>query len=200
MGEAYYNANDAYMRLNGTLCLYDGKPKYITVDQLENGEVRAYEMTPELKDYKKVDYRDKAFNYKPFPLGYLNYEGKAMYMTRKPSRNQTQGLVKHCVLFSHHEPYNRYGWFTSEAMENAILGKYPTYREALESVEVDGEGGMAFDRHFAIENLGPNQTGLCYRGRLCATKGKKEKAFTLFKGEDTSFMLKILPKIGVEFI
>lgn len=84
----------------------------------------------------------------PIPLGYVNYNGHAYYMIRKPMRNDwRQGLRPGNFTF-----VGREGFFEIplEEITNTCLGKYPSLIEACQLLKNKKTDKVAITRHFAV--------------------------------------------------
>jgi hypothetical protein len=144
---------------------------------------------------KVVDYTDEKFDYKQFPLGY-GYSKKhgGHYYSRIPDRKQSQGL-HYQTLRVDGKPAQANAML-SEAMENCILGKYPTIQEALAIVQA-GPGTVApFHRRMAVAQIDRGLTCLKYRLRTVGILDGK-KSFKLLDNRDKEFLRSVISKEGV---
>jgi hypothetical protein len=156
------------MRLSGTVVLYDGKPVYIRevgalrdAAEGKNGDIyRVYIKELPIKsgddrDYERKFISSKKFDLAPFPMGFMNHEGKAVYLSRAPRRQQKQGLSEQtlsCYNVGEAAAGNvlRFANLTSnQAFVDCVMNKYPTVQEATRMVE-QGADSAAFSRCFAI--------------------------------------------------
>lgn len=103
-----------------------------------------------------IDLKDE-FTLKPpdSRLGFVNLNGMAIYTSRTPVRRFMMG-INDSNLTTKHVPDMRYERgeihrvsTSSIEFANTLLGKYPSFEEALEQVKVFG-GLCAFDRQFAV--------------------------------------------------
>ena len=89
----------------------------------------------------------------PVPLGYVNLGDRVAYVQRIPARKYKQGLN------------NENFWgdvdLRGNDLANCILGKYPTYAKAIETV-IRMQCDVAFSRHWAVAHQGHR---IMYRGR-----------------------------------
>lgn len=91
------------------------------------------------------------FNLDPVPLGYVNSDGEARYVTRMPLRNDwKQGIRQRSIC-----DIGGYGinHITYRTIGYTIMGKFPKIATVLERVS-RGHSSMAFSREFAITSRG----------------------------------------------
>lgn len=199
MGLAYHSHGDASMRLNGTICLYDKVPYYISCPERgDNETVDLYQLHANFGDkvFKHVKYTDEKFSYKPFELGYLQSGNWAAYMVRNPYRRQKQGLDRNVISFIDRLPDSTKVWFTSDSMRHCILGEYPSFDLALKAVKSKEKDGVAFHRYCAIERSSPYNLSLKYRTKEVGYMNGDKDSFTLWSSPATSFLTQILPEYG----
>lgn len=171
MGQGYFAKQDVIMRLHGTVCMYAGEPVVVYVNEGQPAEmVDIYD----LKTYNKykhqesrkrtVQYTDDAFVYKAFPLGYAYHPEykSAIYVSRLPDRQQSQGLGQYVIRTNNgdyninvHSPY----------MADCILGKHPCVAEAVQRVASGRANSCPFDRKFAVGQLRRGALTLSCRGK-----------------------------------
>ena len=163
----YESVNDANMRLGNTIVLYDGKPVYVReVGAIGEGEgkngdifrvyVKELPLTAEDRgNYDRKFISSKKFDLAPFPMGFMNHNGKAIYLSRAPKKQQRQGLSEGTL-----SSYTLGDTTGSRAVRfndllrmteftDCISNKYPNVREATRLVEA-GADSVAFSRVFAI--------------------------------------------------
>lgn len=201
MGTAYFNREDIRTRLGNTICFYDGLPYYVDAKVKEDNMVRVIRLADYASgDYDKgllVDHRDEKFNYKSPPLGYLFYQQKnAVYVSRVPDRNQSQGLSWHVL---HTNPnLGRYDstWFYSRQMEDMLLGRYPG-RATAESMLSSGlAASVPISRHVALSHSRRGLIEVYYRGRPVAANFKG-RGIELYDINEKSYMSKTLANHGI---
>jgi hypothetical protein len=134
-------------------------------------KLHCYDLSRMDRKAKIVDYREPEFDYRAFPLGYMNYNNNAHYLVRIPYRIQKQGLCRHAINCDPH--IGGSDWYTSAGMRDTILNVYPKLAEALVQIE-DGEArSVAVHRTFAISNTRP--ISLSYKGRVIGYMEKNYK-------------------------
>jgi hypothetical protein len=198
MGEKFYAEEDKQRRLNGTVCMWEGKPVYCII---QTGRRRAGpeeilvaplpEATDTWKDapWKVVKYTDPRFSYEAFPLGYINYGGRCGYLMRSPHQQQSAGLGSGNIIIQGDYGLGTDRFLASQAMEDCILGKYPTLKEVL------SKGIGAFSRNFAIRGVG-RKLGLEYQGNIigmASTTGP----FVLWRQKSNRIISPQLSSMGV---
>lgn len=172
MGTAYFDPASVHRRLHQTICMYKGEPVFVEClyreDRIPEGEewhkVRISTLPLGESRSRTVDYRSTDFDYRAIPLGYMNAEGGAYYLTRIPGdrNHQKQGLCKYQI---HSYPtVQAFNFFASSWLRDCILGVYPTYVEALEELS-NGAKSVAVTRCIALKRDKGDRSYLLYRGR-----------------------------------
>ena len=169
MGTAYVDARSVALRLDRTICMYDGKPVYVQVLRVPDGDwnkvyINALPCIPH-NTAQLVDHRDAKFDYRAFLLGYINLKRTAHYLTRVPNRQQKQGLDRYCLVSSP-EITDDVDWFIGDKMRDCILGIHPIHDEALDLVLSYEKTSVSISREIAIENASGGLITLLYRGRV----------------------------------
>ncbi len=186
MGDAYWDAHSVEMRLDETICLYQGKPVYVQVDRDRLGDghtLKAYKLDGRMRNPTRVDYRTEDFDYRAFPLGYMNSDRNAYYLTRVPARQQKQGLERRQLRGIPELPHME-GWFYGRDMEDCILGRYPSVPEALEKLDTYAVESIAVSRNVAIRMRSTGGTKLLYKGRTIGHR-KADGSFALIESKET---------------
>lgn len=193
MGLEYNDQHDAMMRLDGTICMYEGFPFYVQV--LPEKHCVSLFSLGDMAKVKTVKYTEDLFSYKPFPLGYMNMDNTSYFLSRSPDRRQKQGLASGLVRFKDRKPHGN--WFPSMALQNCIRGEYPKRIEAENSVIVGVNDKCAFHRHLAVRRLNAFTLELLFRDRVIGFKGHQDAAYKLYDAPDASFLYRTLPSMGV---
>lgn len=198
--DAYLNRDDARLRLNHTVCMYEGKPVYVRLDSDEQFDNQYQCRIYELKNVntgrgrgKVVDYRDKNFDARGIELGYCQAGLSAVYLSRLPARQNQQGL-KHENIMA--EPSNIPYEFYSEDMECCILGKHRPLKTALAMLN-DGYTKIPISRTLAVGWLDRTKIALYYKEQVVALKEDTTSRFNLINSKISSFVMKIIDKQGV---
>jgi len=98
-------------------------------------------------------------NLDPVPLGYVNFDGLAHYLTRAPMRRDwRQGLRMLNIMVPNGGQPRAIPYRT---IANTIIGKYPTFNSALDKLNktTNSSRALAFCRDFAM-----TREKLCYKG------------------------------------
>lgn len=182
-GDKYETLEEITTRLKGSVVIYDGDPVYVVdVGQVGPGDpadvARVYiaplpilpgkEYTKEMCERKFIT--SKKFDLRPFKMGFMNYEGEAVYLSRIPQRQYTQGLKNNTLraAMPSGKPFKGFGSVvTAQAFVDCIKGKYPSIQEAMRT----GASSVALSRDFAFtrdEDL--NLLILNYKDVKCGTK------------------------------
>lgn len=111
-----------------------------------------------------VDADDERFNFRRFPLGYVNDSRRksATFYVRGTYRQQHQGFHYSTV-----EPQMREGLAMHTDLEDTFFDRFPTIEEAFRRVNEDGWSICAISRDFAVGRHDEMQAlrVLYYRGR-----------------------------------
>lgn len=203
----YIRQDDVQMRLHNTYCMYDGKPVYVTVNVGFNiGEVTTYspEKPMTAENAKLVNIMDDKFSFVFPELGYFNYKNMAVFVARRPDRNQKQGLDPGtCVVSSHSIgestlPPSIHNLFSSENFVENLLGKYPSLREALDLLLKDSVS-VAISKNVAVGYIGRNLVGLYYNYKLIGTYNRKREVFTITEDRLPKIILSRLLNLGINY-
>ena len=101
------------------------------------------------------------FNLSSPPLGYINYEGAAYFVSRRPMRRDwRQGIRQSNLDVSRSGRTGQYSFSSLYPVIIPILKMYPTYKETVDRVE-DVYTDCAFTRNFSLDDRGR----LWYKGR-----------------------------------
>lgn len=195
MAEAYLNRNDLHLRLDRSICLYDKVPYFVMTEGATGNDIKLYTLDGQLRGKPKVvDHTSDKFEDRSVPLGYYQSGETAHYLQRIPSRTQNQGLRQNNISALPDLPRREYDWFTSKNMENCILGKCTTIKDALEKI-ANGHTSVAVHRHVAIGLVDRKRIALYYKGKLCALL--KSAGWEWFEGEEMSVIKKVVTKLGI---
>ena len=197
MGTELYQGpdrDDVRQRLGGTICRYKGKPVYIA-DTRGGHQVYVQPLLPFSDNYELIDYRTPDFDYKSPPLGYMNFQDRAYYLSRLPWRDiQKQGLCQQAIEFKP-DALGRGGWFPSEALAKCILGEHPNLQDALELIQTQGHESVAIHRHIAIGTVSGQSLGVFYRGRVVGIREMGK--FRLLQSDESSILERLIRKAGI---
>jgi len=129
-----------------------------------------------LKESRKLHQVEvDSLNLEPVSLGYVNVEDRAIFVVRKPMRQDwRQGLRRENYTF-----LGDMGWdeLPEKELRNTILGKYPSLEEAKAITIKNNKASVAFSRNFA---LGGNN--LYYKTRVVGTNMMLSPKFSYLQG------------------
>lgn len=145
MGAEIHSLQDVYSKLHDTVIIFKGEAYRVAVNP---GDVWNHHVALRKLGTRDpmviVDYRDKDFNYSRYELGYINSGGGATYVKRIPLRQYRSGLCIRTLT-----PGLSTETFFGKPMREMLLGRYPSYENALAAVK-KGKTSMAFDRMYAV--------------------------------------------------
>lgn len=203
MGTAYFNREDIVKRLGGTICFYAGHPYYVDAGHYKEklgNNVRLLTLenvvAGQVDTAQVVDYTSDLFNYKSPALGYMFYKKKeAVYVSRMPDRNQSQGLNPYTL---HTQPQlDRYaGWYFTRDFQDALLGIYPSRSAAEALLAGRSATSVPISRNVALGHTRRGLIEIFYKGRpvACNLKGR---GIELYDIKEQSYMKSLLAKDGI---
>lgn len=147
--KGYDTASYAGTRLNETIIRKGKMP--IMVSSCEDhsaGKIVVYWNGVVSKDSGADFLHDLDLN--PVPLGYVNYDGQVIYMTRMPMRSDWKQGMRDRNIVSHQGYNNELPY---RFIGKTIMGDFPKFKTALEAINSD-KYAMAFDRDFALDRRG----------------------------------------------
>lgn len=104
-----------------------------------------------------------SWNFRPFPLGYVNSVRGCHYIMRIPRRRWKQGLDQGGLIEASHTPIGDFEIakkvnlpsLIGKPLVDCLKGNYPSFKEVLKSsVARKGSGLRAFSRDFALQTKG----------------------------------------------
>jgi len=136
--------------------------------------------------------------FRPFPLGFVNIDGRCVYVERAPTRRTEQGLnsqslIQHSVCLSQPNFRSRGVGLLSYELADTILGNYPSFDETFEALnnpEISNVGA-AFDRKFALVRGPIGMLFLAYKDEIVGVFPNNDKSF-LKIGENFRHLTEIL--------
>ena len=197
MAEAYLSQEDLNMRLDGSICMYDGHPYYVrTISKYPNITLYALDgkVNRSIKGTHIIDHTGDRFSDRSPLLGYITYNNNAHYLSRIPFRHQNQGLTQNSIDADGLDRYE--SWFFGPEMEKCILGKHASVEEAWKLMD-RGYKGVSIHRQLAIKLIDHRNIGLYYKTRLVATWDQFGKQWEFMKATDGRFIEKIVRRLGV---
>jgi len=158
----YDNQNDAMRYLGGTVCYWQGEPFYVDeIGLAPDGQgfqaIGRY-LPLNLDRPARAPIADPGFNAFRYQLGYCNQgNGRASYITRRPARIQSQGIVApnlavnrgNGTMIANREDMRQ--WVNDPGFVSMLKGEYPTLEEARKKLMEDkGVKSVAFDKHICL--------------------------------------------------
>lgn len=196
-GDKYETLEEINFRLQNTVVLYDGKPVYITKvrDPEEDvGKEIARVYFVELpyggknvlngKETRKY-LSSKNFDLAPFKMGYFNIDGKAIFATRNPVRQNQQGLSSRTLKLT-----DIRGRMPEDIGFNMVLGcqgfvdmvngKFPDFKDVGALLGDKDQHSVAVSRSFALAiDHDLEALLLMHKGIKCGIALKDDKAMRL---------------------
>lgn len=136
-----YDYEYARSRLNDTVVLYSGVP-YKVEHISSEGVVELVTLTGTELIFADLNELDVS----PFPLGFVNQDGRAIYSFRIPARYYKQGLNYNTLRYVGSSKPNLF----SMSFQNTVLGKFSKVFDAYEGVYLEDCLSRAFSRNFAF--------------------------------------------------
>jgi len=197
MGTAFFNREDIKQRLAGTICFYDGLPYYVDAHNGVGNTVCIIKLTDVLVNPSKrmeVDYTSDKFNYKSPALGYFFRDRKeAVYVSRIPDRNQSQGLNPY-VLYA--ESNNGRYWYYTKEFEDMLLNRYDPRTTAEHLLTSGLATSVPISKNVALAHSRRGLLEVMYKGRpvACNFKGRGVELYDI---TEKNYMAKLLAKDGI---
>lgn len=188
--EKFLSRADLSLRLNGTLCLWDGEPVKVLVEEdfSSDTDIRISFFNGKTRP-KTVDYTCGRLTCDGIKLGYVNIHDACYFVARLPVRRNTMSLSQNSISVSNGG--SRTILFTSE-MRNTILGIYPEFKDAI--VTVENRYSIAISRDFALQREN-NLKYLHYRDTRVGILNR-DATFQIFDAPNASFIRRALDKQG----
>jgi hypothetical protein len=195
VGHPMHSIQDVALYLDGTLCLWDGKPVYVDVGGGTGGKIWVhYCGNRGVKDL--VEYTDPRFDYRSLQLGYMQVEHRAYYVERLPWRKTKQG-VAYENTFGRSPCGNQIhvgDYLMTAAMRDCVLGQHMTEEEAVRGLMGTKYKSAAVSRNVAIQKESDGKFSLWHKNIKVGQRNHNEQAFTLLSGQHSSFMKRFLEK------
>lgn len=156
----FQSQQDASQRLKGTVVLFKERPTLV-VDVMSRSEFLVRDVMTGRESVEAFTPCD----FKRPVLGYMNYEDRTFFITRKPCRRVRQGLCSD-NLTSNHGSMVSNDRVRSKNFARMLLVEYPTFQKAYDLTVVRKmQAQCAFSRSFAVSHEGR----LYYEGQDCGT-------------------------------
>lgn len=169
----YETLEEAEMRLNGTVVLYDGEPVYVNrIATAAPGDpkqdiFRVYARPLPLdkkEEGKGEEFRkfisSKKFDLSTFKMGFMNRNGKIYYCSRAPKRQYKQGISTNTLVcdpvdkndFEYHQKGSPRltHLIYEQCFADMVRGIYPSFEEAMKLLLEEETNAVAFCREYAL--------------------------------------------------
>jgi len=158
-------SRDLSQKIFNTIVLYDNLPVFVT-DITEARMVYFHALDG--SEIIKAKYDSPKFNYKPFPLGYVNVANNAHYLERMPMRHYKQGLEARAVTVSSPRVSMNTGALLRKPLLALYRNEYPSKAEAIRTLTENSKcQAIAFDREFCFARNSDGDIYVEYRGKKC---------------------------------
>jgi hypothetical protein len=149
-----YKGEDVKARLHNTIIRYKGQPYLANIDGHDIGLIDL--STGSL--IANVESDDELLDISSVPLGFLNVMNPdyklAVYLKRDPLRRFKQGveveILSQKVLRDNFPPVHR-DVIRSKSLADTILGRFPSYKEAVDFITKKSFHSVAISRDIALK-------------------------------------------------
>jgi len=210
----YDTLEQARMRLRGSILTFEDKA--VLVREVREAtktkpmlvDVSVYPLIGdtghEITDAKKlsIPIGDPALNFRIFHVGYINdpYRLTADFMVRNTARQQIQGLQTRALFSASGNRVSNQA-LNGQALEDMLLQKYPTPKEAFDMIHNKGWISVGVSSQFAVgrDMKIKSLFKLFYRGTPVGLAiGKNFENFTL--DDEYLYLKEVLAEEGIPFI
>lgn len=129
---------DYTLRLDGTICRYQGYPVVVRVN--DGVTFNLYRMEDTQHIWKNINPRDEAFDVASIPLGYCQSNENVVYLSRKPLRKMKQGVDDKSMSYNllpdvvEKKGISYRDLIYSKNFTNMVIDKYPSLDSALDTL------------------------------------------------------------------
>lgn len=201
----YLRAEDARMRLGGSICRYKNSPVMVSADVNADMIANVYPLR-EFHTKKAFPVNlstDPDLDVSSPPLGYINYnlkEGRVAYLSRKPERQQKQGMCEsntNAYFMTDTAPARWRVHDFSSSIADMIENKYPSVQDAMKYAFAGSS--KAFHRRLAFIPGKTNEfISLAFSRTLVAFVFRNEGIAYLRPSFNTPFYKEILTRNGIK--
>lgn len=197
MARPFDSKEDERMRLDQTICTWQGEPVYIETDlDMMLGDLRAKRLGG--RKWYEIKTEADDFSYAAPRLGYYEHEADSVYwMYRHGRRQYKAGLPIERGLLArppHKEEFVPPAFLLlTKAMKDCIVGLDRSIEEALEVMKEGKRPSAVINREFALVKRDQRFLELHYCGRACGhVVGNQPR---LWDAPDASFVGMAMQKI-----
>ena len=208
----YDNNAEAQTKLSNSLIMYKGEPFFVAECSAKTVSGWPLPLARERAEVVRIPMTDPSLTYSKMRLGYINFEsGGAAFLARSSLRRNRQGLCSdNVVSVNNNEVQFNFGnELYKDSLKNTLLGKYPSFEEALDRVASEKKKrqpnglvavpsystGVAFNKQLAIRRKDLNLFFLMYKGHAIDVSVGVPKAFTL--PEEYTHLREVVAEAGV---
>ncbi len=173
-------SKDLGLKLNETVCRYEGEPKWVRVSE---GRIFLYSLTEPGGHYMHIKSDDPKFDVASPPLGYMQHKNEVWYLTRIPLRKTKQGVCQAaiaCRQLGHKIDYSAktlgspiQKLLFSQGFIDMVKGNYPPLGDSLKKLRglhaKDSEKvyQVCVRRDVAMEINQVGVINVSYKGKFC---------------------------------
>lgn len=204
--ERYDSVNRKQRRIGDSVCFWGGKPVYVKTsspwrdmpqpleDEVLIKDLETWDVNSlyDKKGWEKVNYTDDRFSASATEMGYINTGKGTSYCARFPARHPQQGISFNNIKGG----ADVFG----KPMADMLMGKYPTFDEAMKLFKDEHRQAIAFSRYFAIQRLGKEQITLQFHDRAIGLWDAGKQSFVLFPGREVKLIASELKETGVNHV
>jgi hypothetical protein len=203
----FNDRSDTARKLHGCVATYEGRPVLCSVDEGLNDLYTIRIKSIPGGRARTIQTTDPEFEARFLPLGYMNVDGIAVWLSRNPARRMALGIGDHTVVQTTARG-QRVGYsIVSEHYVKLFDNDYPTFIQAVEQVMKEGtdSASCAFHRDFAIAWLDkPSSMRVYFKQQAIGTISIKRRVsksvVDLYDSEYRSFIMPLLDRIGVDYV
>lgn len=167
----YETAEEAKMRLDGCVVMYDDQPVYVEGISGPNANLIATCYTlPRNRDRMEISINDPLFDSRAVRLGYTNCGRSAYYVSRMPVRRYKQGVCAQNTIAKSCDGRN-VGFenvFRHAGFIESVKRKYPTLIECTQLLEKGEVDSVAFHHNFCLQRDSLGFYVLYFKGERAA--------------------------------
>lgn len=154
---AEMSVNDINQKFVDSVVMFKKKPVYVKACNNKK-EIKFLDLLSQRVETAEFD--DKLFLPPAMRVGFVNLDGSVVYVSRLPMRRYSLGLTTETLRIDHLPTFypegrgkcvEEFRKLTRIELADALLNKYPTFRNALKLVR-QFEGCVAFDKQFAVDS------------------------------------------------
>lgn len=173
----YDSAGDVHRRLNGTFIKFEGEPVYVVAEGMF--------LTARKSSGQSfvVSANDKRLDISSLPLGFINTQRGAQYVSRWPRRSQVQGV--HPDYMVYHD-IQRGASRPLSFSEDVMAAYFRMFQKSYPTIELGiGLESFAFSRQWALVSVSKTRRLLYYKNTAVGWYTVPNKTFVLHRDFST---------------